>query len=68
MFHLDLVSRLGTAFAFDDLVATRMPFEDVTISVASPETLYRMERDTVRLKDKAGAEMLKERFKLKDQH
>lgn len=66
MFHLDLVSRLGTAFAFDDLVAVRMPFEDVTISVASPETLYRMKRDTVRLKDRADAEMLKERFNLKE--
>jgi hypothetical protein len=43
-----------------------VPFEDVTVSVASPSTLYRMKRDTVRLKDKADAQLLKERFRLED--
>ena len=62
VFHLDLVSRLGEAFRFEDLEAVRMPFDDLTVSVASPATLYRMKRDTVRLKDKADAEMLKRRF------
>jgi hypothetical protein len=61
-FHLDLVARLGEAFRFEDLEAVRMPFDDLTVSVASPATLYRMKRDTVRLKDKADAEMLKRRF------
>jgi hypothetical protein len=41
-----------------------MPFEDLTVSVASPATFYRMKRDTVRLKDRADAELLKERFTL----
>lgn len=66
-FHLDILARLGTAFRFEDLEVVRLPFEDVTVSVASPATLYRMKRDTVRLKDKADAELLKERFKLKDE-
>jgi hypothetical protein len=66
-FHLDILSRLGDAWRFDDLVAVRIPFEDLTVSVASPDTLYRMKRDTVRLKDKADAELLKERFNLKDE-
>ena len=43
-----------------------MTFEDLTVSVATPATLYRMKRDTVRLKDKADADMLKQRFGLKD--
>jgi hypothetical protein len=63
-FHIDILSRLGEAFRFEDLEAQRMPFEDLTISVASPATLYAMKRDTVRLKDKADAELLRERFKL----
>jgi hypothetical protein len=63
-FHIDILVRLGDAFRFDDLEAVRMPFEDLTVSVASPATLYRMKRDTVRLKDRADAELLKERFKL----
>jgi nucleotidyltransferase AbiEii toxin of type IV toxin-antitoxin system len=66
-FHLDLVARLGEAFRFDDLEAMRMPVEDVTVSVASPATLYRMKRGTVRLKDRADAELLKQRFGLDDE-
>jgi hypothetical protein len=34
------------------------------VSVVSPRTLYRMKRDTVRLKDRADAELLKARFNL----
>ena len=63
-FHLDLVSRLGEAFRFEDLETVRMPFEDLVVTVASPAMLYRMKRDTVRLKDRADAEMLKQRFGL----
>ena len=65
-FHLDLLTRLGQAFAFGDLEVVRTPFEDLTVSVVSPRTLYRMKRDTVRLKDKADAQLLKERFHLED--
>jgi hypothetical protein len=66
-FHLDVLTRLGTAFRFEDLDVVRMPFEDLTVSVASPATLYRMKRNTVRLKDKADAELLRERFRLEDE-
>jgi hypothetical protein len=66
-FHLDLLTRLGQAFSFDDLEIVRAPFDDLTVSVVSPRTLYRMKRDTVRLKDKADAALLKERFNLEDQ-
>ncbi len=65
-FHLNLLTRLGQAFAFGDLEVVRAPFEDLTVSVVSPRTLYRMKRDTVRLKDKADAQLLKERFHLED--
>jgi len=34
--------KLGEAFQFDDLEAMRMPFEDLTVSVASRATLYRI--------------------------
>jgi len=65
-FHLDLLTRLGEAFAFADLEVVRVPFDDLTVSVVSPRTLYRMKRDTVRLKDKADAALLKERFDVED--
>jgi hypothetical protein len=65
-FHLDLLTRLGEAFRFADLEVVRAPFEDLTVSVVSPATLYRMKRGTVRLKDRADAALLKERFNLED--
>jgi hypothetical protein len=61
-FHLDLLTRLGDAFGFADLEVQRIPFEDITVNVVTPRTLYRMKRDTVRLKDRADAEMLRQRF------
>lgn len=36
-FHVDLLSRLGEAIAFDDLEISRVPFEGLTISVAKSE-------------------------------
>lgn len=65
-FHLDLLTRLGDAFAFTDLEIVRAPFEDLLVSVVSPRTLYLMKRDTARLKDRSDAALLKERFGLED--
>lgn len=61
-FHLDLLTRLGDAFSFDDLEIDRVRFGDMQISVVSPRTLYRMKSDTVRLRDRADAEILLQRF------
>jgi nucleotidyltransferase AbiEii toxin of type IV toxin-antitoxin system len=66
-FHLDILTRLGEAFRWEDLDLERAPFEGLTVSVVSPRTLYRMKRDTVRTKDRADAEMLRRRFGLKDE-
>lgn len=65
-FHIDILVRLGEAFQYEDLEAQRLPFEELTISVASPTSLYRMKRDTARLKDRADAELLKERFGIEE--
>lgn len=61
-FHIDILTRLGEAFRFDDLEIARVPFESLTVSVVTPHTLYLMKRDTVRLKDKADAALLEDRF------
>lgn len=37
-------------------------FGGIEVSVVTPETLYRMKKDTVRLRDRADAERLRERF------
>ena len=61
-FHIDILTRLGDAFAFDDLETQRVPFEDLTVTAVTPRTLYRMKRDTVRPKDRADAAAVRQRF------
>lgn len=63
---IDILSRLGTAFAYEDLAATTFSYGEIDVRVATPETLYRMKRDTVRLRDRADAQVLKDKFRLKE--
>jgi len=60
------MARLGEAFAFDDLRSSVHLYGDAEVVVATPETLYAMKRDTIRLQDKADAQRLKEKFGLGD--
>jgi len=65
-FHLDILTRLGEAFHYRDLEAIRIDLDGQLVSVASPKTLYRMKKGTVRPKDWGDAEALRRRFKLED--
>jgi hypothetical protein len=65
-FHLDILTRLGEAFQFRDLEALRVDLDGLQVSVASPKTLYRMKKGTVRPKDWGDAEVLRQRFELED--
>jgi hypothetical protein len=64
LFHIDVVSRLGEAFQYDDLEAEIHEVDGVPIRLATPATLYRMKRDTVRYKDREDAMKLKKKFDL----
>lgn len=59
---VDLIARLGTAFAFADLEWELLVRDGVGIRVATPRTLYAMKRDTVRPQDRVDAARLRERF------
>jgi hypothetical protein len=63
-FVIDLLSRLGSAFAFEDLESETMSVEGVPARVATPATLYRMKRGTLRPIDRADAAALREKFGL----
>jgi len=65
-FHLDILTRLGDAFTFADLETERVPFEDLTVTVVTPRTLYRMKKGTARLSDRADAELIRQRFRVED--
>jgi hypothetical protein len=65
-FHIDLLTRVGLTFTFDNLEVHRVRLGNLEVSVVSPQTLYRMKKDSVRLKDRADAEVLRERFNLEE--
>ncbi len=65
-FGIDVVSRLGEAFSYADLDGETMEISGIRVRLVTPETLYRMKRDTVRAKDKIDALNLRARFDLKD--
>jgi len=66
-FLVDIMSRLGTAFKYEDLASEVIELEGVRITVATPGTLYKMKRSTLRKQDIADAEALKARFDLRDE-
>lgn len=65
-FHIDILTRLGEMFDFASLASERVDFGGVTVSVVTPETLFRMKRGTVRPKDHVDADRIAHRFGLKE--
>ena len=63
-FWIDILARLGEAFQFADLESEELVGEGVRVRVATPRTLYRMKKDTVRPQDRLDAQALRERFDL----
>jgi hypothetical protein len=61
-FKIDLVSRLGEAFKYADLAAEVHEIDGIPVRVATPKTLVRMKRDTVRPKDRIDADLLRRKF------
>lgn len=62
--YLDILSRLGELYSFDNVEAEEVVLHGVRIRVATPRMLYRMKCNTVRPKDRADALALAERFHL----
>jgi predicted nucleotidyltransferase len=54
-FYIDILARLGEAFSFDDLEVETVEVQGVKVRVATPETLYRLKKNTVRPKDQQDA-------------
>jgi hypothetical protein len=65
-YWIDVVSRLGEAFAYADLPFTVIEVRGVKINVVTPQTLYDMKKDTIRYKDKLDAHNLRDRYDVKD--
>lgn len=66
-FYMDILTRLGEMFTFDNLEIERVSFEDLTMSVVTPRMLYRMKKDTVRERDHVDAEAVRQAFGLEEE-
>jgi hypothetical protein len=66
-YSLDILSRLGEIFHYDDLQWEEVNIEGIRVRVATPRMLYRMKKDTVRPQDKVDAMALCERFDIEEE-
>lgn len=64
--YLDILTRLGEATRYADLQFEEKKIEGVHVRVATPQTLYRMKRDTVGPIDQADALALRSAFDLEE--
>jgi len=61
-FGIDLLTRLGDAFCYDDLDIEEREYEGVPVKVVTARTLWQMKRDTSRPVDRFDADVLADRF------
>ena len=64
--YVDIVSRFGDAFAFDDVDSEVVEVNGAPVRVATPAALYRMKRDTIRPIDRSDADALRRRFHIEE--
>lgn len=65
-YAIDILASLGSRFRYEDLQWETIEIDGVEVRTATPQSLYRMKRDTVRPIDKADAAALREKFALED--
>lgn len=65
-YSMDILTRLGEAFSYEDLVAGSevLQLGALSVRVATPKMLYRMKKDTVRPQDRADAARIRAAFDL----
>jgi len=63
---LDILTRLGEMYDYESVETEIKQVGEIRFPAATPRMLYRMKRDTVRPKDRADAELIREVFRLED--
>lgn len=64
---MDLLARLGEAFRYEDIEWELREYEGIPVRLATPRMLWRMKKDTVRLHDRADAQLLRDRFGIEEE-
>lgn len=67
-FWIDVLTRLGEAFSWQDIAANaeELRIGDLVVRVATPRLLYDMKKDTVRPQDRADAVRIRDAFEIED--
>ncbi len=65
--YFDVLTRIGDVASFETVEAEIKEIDGTQVRVATPSALYRLKKNTIRLKDHADAAELRERFNLKDE-
>ena len=65
--YFDVLTRLGEVASFETIEAEIKEIDGTQVSVATPSALYRLKKNSLRLKYHADAAELRERFDLKDE-
>jgi hypothetical protein len=66
-FGLDILTRLGVAFRYEDLEIEERDYDGVPVKVVTPRTLWRLKKDTSRPADRFDADVLAERFGFREE-
>jgi hypothetical protein len=66
-YSIDILTRLGEAFRYEDLEFEELLLDGIRIRVATPTMLYRMKKDTVRPQDRLDAETIRREFGLDEE-
>jgi hypothetical protein len=66
-FSVDVLTRLGDAFLYEDLDIEERDYDGVPVRVVTPRTLWRLKKDTTRPADRFDADVLAERFGFREE-
>jgi len=66
-YSLDILSRLGDAFRYEDVEWEETVLEGIRVRVATPRMLFRMKKDTVRPQDRVDAAWIQRTFDLQEE-
>ena len=61
-FYIDIISRIGDAFSYDNIEIINKEIDSIQIKFASAASLYEMKQNTYREKDKLDLLFLKEKL------
>lgn len=59
-FYIDIMTRIGEAISYQDLEYEIIDYNEIKIKLSTPEMLFKMKKDTLRLQDKIDASFLEE--------